>query len=166
MAMYGYTAYKATQVQTASQENLLLMLYDGAITALNQALAALEEGDLSVVHQRLIKTQAILEELMGALNMDMEISHGLYALYEYAHQRLVAANVAKEAEPIQEVLGYLTELRDTWQQALNAPGTSNTASTTMPANGGTPPNGNSQVVPGISPAKGTQGSGSRLEISG
>lgn len=118
MARHGYAVYKETQVNTASGANLVLLLYDAAITHLTQAAKAIELKVLNEAHQRLINVQDILTELMGALNMEMEIAQSLYALYEYAFQRLVTANVNKEVEPVKEVLGYLTDLRDTWRQAM------------------------------------------------
>lgn len=118
MTRNGYAVYKQTQVNTASGPHLVLMLYDAAIANLTQAKAAIEAHTPSEAHQRLIKAQDILTELMGALDTEREIGKNLYALYDYAYQRLVTANVKKEAEPVDEVLGYLTELRDTWRQAM------------------------------------------------
>lgn len=118
MSAQGYAAYKQTQVTTASGGRLILMLYDAAINNLNGSLESLEARAYEDAHNRLIKVQDILTELMSALDMQFEISHSLYALYDYCIQRLVAANVAKDAEPVKEVLGYLSELRDTWQQVV------------------------------------------------
>lgn len=117
MATYGYAAYKEARVNTASQKNLLLMLYDGAISNLKQAITALESKDYGEAHRLLIKTQDILSELMSSLNMEIEVAHSLYSLYEYSYQRLVAANVSKEVEPVHEVIGYLMELREAWNEA-------------------------------------------------
>jgi flagellar protein FliS len=119
MAMNNpYQIYQQNAVQTASPERLLLMLYDGAIRFMNQAKMYLEKGDLELVHSNLVKAQDIITELMVTLNMDYEISHQLLPLYEYYRHRLIEANTKKIAEPIDEVLGYMTELRQTWEQAI------------------------------------------------
>ena len=118
MAAHGYAAYREAQVTTASGGRLIVMLYDAAVKRLTAALEALEVRDYEGVHNNLIKAQDILTELSDSLDMKFEISRNLFALYEYFIERLVAANVAKDAEPIKEVLAHLTELRDTWEQAL------------------------------------------------
>lgn len=118
MSAQGYAAYKQTQVTTASGGRLIVMLYDAAVNHLNRSLEALDARAYQDVHNSLVKVQDILTELMSALDMQYEISQSLYALYDYCIERLVAANIAKDAEPVKEVLGYMTELRDTWQQAI------------------------------------------------
>jgi uncharacterized small protein (DUF1192 family) len=55
---------------------------------------------------------------MRTLNMDYEISEKLLALYDYLHRRLVEANIHKDVEIINEVRGFLVELRDAWQEAV------------------------------------------------
>jgi flagellar protein FliS len=113
-----YQIYQQNAVQTASPERLLLMLYDGAIRFMNQAKAYLEKGELQQVHNNLIKAQDIIRELMVTLNMDYEISHQLLPLYDYYLRRLIEANLKKQAEPIDEVLAFMTDLRQTWEQAI------------------------------------------------
>jgi len=118
MAVHGYAAYKEARVTTASGGRLVVMLYDAAINQCTLALKALEARELEAVHNHLLKAQDILGELTGALDMQYEIAQNLFALYEYCTERLITANVNKAPGPIEEVLGYLTELRDTWEQAL------------------------------------------------
>ncbi|NLK52003.1 MAG: flagellar export chaperone FliS [Syntrophomonadaceae bacterium] len=117
----AYSQYRQTAVQTSSPEKLLLMLYDGAIKFLNLAISAIEENDTEKRHNNLVRVQAIMEELMGTLNMDYEISKHLDALYEYFNRRLLEANIKNDKEIIQEVLGMVGELRDTWFEASKAP---------------------------------------------
>lgn len=125
MATPAHLAYQQQSVQTASPERLLILLFDGAMRFLNAAQTYVQQKDHQNAHTQLIKAQDILRELMVTLNMDYEISHQLLPLYEYCQQRLIEANLHKEAGPIGEVLGLLTELRATFDQAartLKAPG--------------------------------------------
>lgn len=114
-----YANYKHSAVETASPGKLLLMLYNAAIRNLDDAIRTIAEKDMETAHQRLVKTQDIIVEFMCTLNMDYEISGKLLALYDYMHQRLIEANVSKDVEIINEVRGFLVELRDTWQEAVN-----------------------------------------------
>lgn len=112
--------YGNQQIEGASPEQLLLLLYDGAIRFLNEALRALPEEDLETVNSKLIKAQNIVAELMSSLDMKVggELAENLFRLYEYLHHRLIQANLKKDAEMIEEVLGHLKDLRETWRQAI------------------------------------------------
>lgn len=112
--------YKKAQVQTASPEQILLMLYDGAIRFLNQAKVHMENKNVEESHTNIIKAQRIITEFMSSLDMDLggEMAANLFNLYEYLHYRLVQANIKKDLEAIDEVLGHLRSLRQTWEEAI------------------------------------------------
>ncbi|WP_243237147.1 flagellar export chaperone FliS [Heliobacterium chlorum] len=109
--------YRNTTVQTAAPEKLLIMLYDGAIRFLQQAVKAIETKDFNDAHEKLLKAQNIVVELMVTLNMDYEISKQLKKLYDFFYQQLVQANIKKETKIILEVVDMLTVLRNTWDEA-------------------------------------------------
>jgi len=119
-AVNAYSQYRQTAVQTSSPEKLLLMLYDGAIRFLGQAIKAIEEKDVAGRNTNLLKAQDIVREFMSTLNMDYEISNNLLGLYDFFLQRLIEANIKNDKEIIQEVQGWLIELRDTWTEASKA----------------------------------------------
>lgn len=123
MAINPYEKYKKAGVQTASGGKLILMLYDGAIKFLNQSLEGLKEKKYDVVNNNIIKGQNILTELMLSLNMNVgEIAENLYSLYDYMNRRLIEANIKKDGEIIKEILGMLTDLRATWEEAIKRSG--------------------------------------------
>lgn len=119
-----YRAYRQTQVRTASGMDLILLLYNGAIKFLKQAVKALEKRELESAHHALIRAQDIISELSVSLNHDVggEISHSLEQLYDYMNWRLVQANVRKDIEPVTEVINMLEELRDTWAEVSKGQG--------------------------------------------
>jgi flagellar secretion chaperone FliS len=110
--------YQRNQVSTAKPEDLTLMLYNGGIKFIHQAKLAIEKKDQPKAHTLIMKTQDIVTELMVTLNMDYEISHSLYSLYEYMKQKLVEANVSKNPQVLDEVESMLVELRNTWSEAM------------------------------------------------
>jgi len=111
--------YKKNQINTASSENLVLMLYDGARKFISRALKALESGDVEGANHNLLRAQDILSELMAGINFEAgDIAEGLFAIYEYMHFRLIQANLKKEVQAAQEVLIMINELRDVWVQVL------------------------------------------------
>ncbi len=112
-----YEKYREQQVNTATPDKLLIMLYDGAIRFCNQARIAIGSKNLEQAHVNLTKAQNIIIELMTTLNMDYEISQNLYSLYDYLYNRLVEANMKKDTAIIDEVIDFLTDLRKTWAEA-------------------------------------------------
>ena len=57
---------------------------------------------------------------MDTLDMDTagEVGENLYRLYEYLHHRLIQANIKKDIEIVDEVLGHLRGLKQTWEEAI------------------------------------------------
>lgn len=112
--------YKKHQIETASPEEVLIMLYDGAIRFLNTAKKAIAENNIEKTHNNLIKAQNIILEFMNSLDMEVggEIAINLYRLYEYLHHQLVQANIKKDVAIIDEVLDHLRSLKTTWEEAI------------------------------------------------
>ncbi|GFR36144.1 flagellar export chaperone FliS [Thermobrachium celere] len=120
--MYNSSAlniYQQNSVNTASKEKLLLMLYDGLVKFIRQAITSLEEKDLQKAHTNLVKAQNIILEFMSTLNMEVggEIAKSLMALYDYMYRRLVEANIKKDAKIAEEILGFAEELKETFEEA-------------------------------------------------
>lgn len=113
----GYSQYKQTAVQTATPEKLVLMLFDGAIKFSQQAVVSLEEKNIELSNLYIGKVQAIITEFMASLDMQYEISRYLMAIYEYMNRVLVKANIDKNPELVREVIGYLKELRQSFDEA-------------------------------------------------
>ncbi|OHD10055.1 MAG: flagellar export chaperone FliS [Spirochaetes bacterium GWD1_27_9] len=113
-----YQQYKKTQIDTANQGKLIVMLYDGALKFINRAIDLMPTKRIEEIHTNIIKAQDIISELMTSLNMDVgDISDRLLSIYIYIHKKLVEANVKKSAEPLIEVKKYLMELREAWNEA-------------------------------------------------
>lgn len=111
-------AYKNQQIMTASPEELTLMLYNGAIRFVAESMQALEAGNLEKANTSNLRAQDIVREFMCTLDMQYEISQGYYKLYDYIEYRLIQANIKKDRSQLEEVKTMLTELRDTWSQAM------------------------------------------------
>ncbi|MGE7090232.1 flagellar export chaperone FliS [Lysinibacillus sp. NPDC048646] len=111
-------AYKQNSVTTASPGDLTLMLYNGCLKFLHKAKQAILEKDVQEKNTNLLKAQAIISELMATLNMDIEVSKNMFALYEYMNRRLIEANIQSDVTIIEEVEGLVTEFRDTWKEVI------------------------------------------------
>jgi len=111
-------AYKSNEVMTAPKKKLVIMLYDGAIKNLKLAKLAMADKNIEKTNNAIIKAQNILAEFMSTLNFDEggEIAKSLMGLYQYMYDRTIRANIDKDPEIADEVIGMLEELRDTWSQ--------------------------------------------------
>ena len=114
----AYDQYKENSIYTASPEELTFMLYNGLVKFLMQAQMSVNEKNIEKANNCIIKAQNIINEFRCSLEMKYDISVQLDAMYEYMNRRLVDANIKKDVEIIEEVLGYARELRNTWEQAM------------------------------------------------
>ncbi|EPD49596.1 flagellar protein FliS [Paenisporosarcina sp. HGH0030] len=113
-----YQTYQQNSVMTASPQELTLMLYNGCLKFIRLSKKAMTEKNYEVKNTNIIKAQNIIQELRITLNQEIEISNNMTQLYEYMHTRLVDANIKNNLEILEEVEGYVVELRDTWKQVI------------------------------------------------
>lgn len=114
----AYQTYQNNSVNTASGGELTLMLYNGCMKFIKQAKRDMEADNFAGKNQNIQKAQAIIHELMITLDPKIEISNQILPLYEYIHFQLKEANIHNDTTKLDEVLGYVTEFRDTWKQVI------------------------------------------------
>ncbi|HKE78726.1 MAG TPA: flagellar export chaperone FliS [Solirubrobacteraceae bacterium] len=108
-------AYREASVMTASPEQLVVMLYDGAGRFLRQAEGSLAEGSQLQAWEKLSRAEAIIDELLATLDMDAgEIAERLQAIYVFCKTRLIEARIERDPVRIGQVAGLLAELRGAW----------------------------------------------------
>ncbi len=112
--------YKQTQVETAPREQILLMLYDGAVKFLHLAKQGFAEKNIEKIHNNIVKAQNIITEFQATLDMENggTFAKNLFSLYDYLNRRLLEANIKKREDYLDEVIRHVTALRDTWREAI------------------------------------------------
>lgn len=112
----GHDRYLETAVETASPARLIVMLYDGAIRFINEAIYAMQQRDYETQNARLQRAQKILAELISSLDFDKggEIAENLFRLYTYMYNQLVEANINDDAARLEHVVGLMSEIREAW----------------------------------------------------
>ena len=112
--------YRNNQVMTASQEQILLLLYDGAIRFCRQAITACEAGDSGEKIGRIAKVHAIVDEFSNSLNHEIggQIAEDLERLYDFILRELSDARKDTTTTKLKVVESLLVDLRDTWGQAV------------------------------------------------
>lgn len=112
--------YRQTQIDTTPKEQILLMLYDGAVRFLHLAKEGMAEKNIEKIHNNIIKVQNIITEFEAALDMKNggEFAESLFALYEFISRQLSQANIKKDEAALDIAIKHITELRDTWKEAV------------------------------------------------
>ena len=119
---YGLGAYKKTSVQTASKEQILLMLYQAAIKNCKKAIEAIDTNDVAKKGEFIGKLQDIVIELNNSLDFEVggDVARELSSLYDYVLYSTTQANIKIDNEPLYGALKVLNTLYDGWAQAIKS----------------------------------------------
>jgi flagellar secretion chaperone FliS len=104
--------------EAMTPERLVVLLYERLLRDVDEAAAALTEGDRYVGHRALLHAQEIIAELDAAL--DPGIWNGaaqLSDVYRFVTGRLVMANVGQDPAPLQDCRAVLEPLLGAWTEA-------------------------------------------------
>lgn len=106
------------KVLGATPLGLIVLLYEGAIEALEQAQQAMRHGNIALKGQMVNKASDIIEGLRAAINFEKggSISISLNELYIYAKQRVTDGHQTNSEAALQEVVGLLQTLLEAWKQ--------------------------------------------------
>jgi flagellar secretion chaperone FliS len=117
---YGLGAYKKTSVETASKEQILLMLYQAAIKNCKKAIEAIEQKNLAKKGEYIGKMQDIIVELSNSLDFEVggEVAKELASLYDYILYSSTQANIKIEKSHLEGCLKVLNTLYDGWTEAI------------------------------------------------
>ena len=122
----NYTApraqYQRSAVLTASQGQLIVMLYDGANRFLFQAAAAMAERDIETAHNKLRRAEMIISHLQASLDFERggEIAPRLASIFVFCQRHLNQARLHTDPDRIDQVRDLLGTLRDAWSQIASA----------------------------------------------
>lgn len=123
----GANAYAKVGLETgviaASPHKLIVMLFEGAITSINNATAHMKTGDFAAKGRAITKAVLIIDEGMRA-SLDKkaggEIAANLDSLYAYIIQCLMRGNLRNDQVLLDEALTLLTDLKSAWDAIGNA----------------------------------------------
>jgi len=124
----AYNAYQKTNISTASQGRLVVLLYEGAIKQLSTAMNYIEldgrikPGNIEKFGICIQKTQAIITELQVSLDMDKggDIAKNLMSLYVFFNEELLTVNITHNKEKLAFILKMLNELVESWRKIASS----------------------------------------------
>ncbi|AZI51419.1 flagellar export chaperone FliS [Pantoea agglomerans] len=128
--MYSATGTKAyakigveSAVMSATQQQLVGMLFDGALSALIRARLFMQDGNIEGKGSSISKAINIIEAgLKEGLteNRGDELADNLLDLYNYMTRRLLHANLHNDVAAVEEVEGLLRNIADAWKEVAHS----------------------------------------------
>ncbi|CAM4168109.1 MULTISPECIES: flagellar export chaperone FliS [Lelliottia] len=119
----GIQAYAQVGVESAvlsaSPHQLVVLLFDGALSAMKKAMILIEQGDIPGKGQALSKAINIISNgLQSGINHDVggDLATNLDSLYDYMTRRLLQANLHNDINAINEVVELLNNIADAWKE--------------------------------------------------
>lgn len=104
-------------VNTMTQGELLLLLYDELVKRLTQAELALDKSVFPVFESSVQRSIDIVEYLNTTLDPQYPISQELARLYEYFVYELNRVKIGRKKERLVHIKEKVTELRDAFRVA-------------------------------------------------
>jgi flagellar protein FliS len=116
----AYQKYKATSIQSASREKLLLMMYEGAIKFTKLAIVAIENKKIADRGTNITRVYDIILELNNTLDHKVggDIAKNLEQLYMFLTDQLTKANISGDAQYLKNCLRILDTLYEGWEKAI------------------------------------------------
>ena len=116
--MLGAQAYATTQISTASSVQVVVLLYDGAISSIKLAQEGIVALNFQDKARFLDRALRVIGELSASLNMEEGggVAKDLQRLYEYVQYELTQANLKNEPDRLEGPIRCLSVLREAWQE--------------------------------------------------
>ncbi|WP_130471150.1 flagellar export chaperone FliS [Candidatus Magnetaquicoccus inordinatus] len=117
---YGLRSYKTSRANTASREDLLILLYEGAIRFLERSISEMEAKNLAEHKMYLRRGLAIIAELQNTLDFEKgeDLAVQLFELYGFMINRLTQANITQDLSHIRIVISNMNTLLEGWREAV------------------------------------------------
>jgi len=108
--------YFEETIINADPIDLIRVLYQRAISCLQDAREHLRNRRIADRSAAIMKAYMVLAELISALRPEAapELAARLRNLYTYMQQRLLDANIRQAEHPLAEVISLLTTLEEGW----------------------------------------------------
>lgn len=126
--MYGANGTQAyakigveSAVMSATQPQLMTLLFDGAVSAVVRARLFMQDGNIagkgSAISKAINIIEAGLKQGLDEASGD-ELTLNLIGLYSYMVRRLVEANISNDVAALEEVETLLRNIADAWKEVV------------------------------------------------
>ena len=112
--------YQTSNINTATPEKLMILLFDGALQFLQKAKTAISDNNLQERAKNIEGARKIIRELMRTIDLENgnDVAKKLFKLYNKMAMNLIKANVQRNAAKIDEVIEDISNIRWGFQKAI------------------------------------------------
>ncbi len=98
-------------------DKIIIILYDKAITYLNQAIRELDGDNLPAAGANVKNAQDIVMELNSSLDLDggSNVATNLHRIYNFLSRHLTKANTEHNPQMLREAIALLEDLCQSWK---------------------------------------------------
>lgn len=114
-----YQKYQEQSINTMTPVERIVLLFDKAILNMNVAITYIEKKNPCQAHNHIVKAEDIVLYLREILNMSYPVSKILFDYYTHIHEQLVFANINKDKEQLEIVIGMMNDVRSAWCEVEN-----------------------------------------------
>jgi len=117
-ASSGAEVYRRLHIESRRPLELVVLLYDTAVTRVGEARAAIDRGDLPAFRDSIGRALAIVAQLQNTLDMRAggDVAKSLDSLYTFVTTSLMDASARASAHPLEGVDTVLSTLREAWRE--------------------------------------------------
>jgi len=114
----AHAAYRSAEIETISQKDLIIRLYQGAEKFLEAGRQAMELHQLETAMLQCRRAKEIFIELMSTLNFEQggDLANQLKDLYAFFIVQITEATLRKKPQQIAAIQPIIATLREGWQQ--------------------------------------------------
>jgi len=115
-------AYKKVNVDSAllasDPHQVILMMFDGALSAIAEAKGAIERKDMELKSKSLTKAINIFTALQDSLDVESqpEISQHFSGLYSYCISQLIELSISQNIDGLDEIINLVKPIQEAWSQ--------------------------------------------------
>lgn len=118
-ALKRYAAVETdARVEGATPHQLIRILFDELLLALDASALALRHGDRQKTIDKQTRALTILHALETSLDFQRggEIAVSLAVIYREARKRIVESTAGNQPEPMEQGRGFIADIADAWTQ--------------------------------------------------
>ncbi|MFH2037513.1 MAG: flagellar export chaperone FliS [Candidatus Zixiibacteriota bacterium] len=110
--------YQTVETLSATQLELVIKVYDGAISNFKQAKECYQKEKIQAGHDALEKAKKFIVHLYTTLDEEKggDIAEKLSQLYAYAIEQIHFVQATKDCDRIQEVVDIFDNIREGWAE--------------------------------------------------
>lgn len=123
MAPYYSKAYLSTQVHTSDRIEIVISLYEAALSYITQAIGAIEKEDIARRGENITKAAKVFMALCEALDYSQpgDLAGKLFGIYNGYLYQLLEANRSNDVASLQTVHASMSILLNGWKQIARTP---------------------------------------------